>query len=262
MAVNITSVFAIGTPIHLGILESDIVIPITITVNPDHIKNKNHQPAVIFLENNFDGAPIYLKTSDGEIVNFTDPVIAPVPARSSSFQLFLSCDNDAPAGEYSFSIRTYVMNINNQYPAWGSTQEIEYEFQILSGLTLKEISLWTPPVTGEPWESNIVSRHTLRVTSNDDWQFSLQGIQICEGLHAVLFEKEPQVLTTHRNVQVSDTLTTIFDAPLTIGRTNNEAIFTLVLYIEDFTVVPAGELDLEIYVEVETLPESILNIKI
>ncbi|MDD2430230.1 MAG: hypothetical protein PHD88_02700 [Firmicutes bacterium] len=234
-------------------------IEVVVYLNHDARQYEEHY--VMFTSKNFKTPPIYLNTTDNKVVSY-DETRVPVEKHDSTYKLYLSCDFGTLAGEYQFTIHTYALNPNSGKIDEKTVQNLNFTFQIAPVLTLEEIEVWHPPKTGESWESNIVSTHTLRVTSTENWQLSLQGIQSCEGLHAVLFERDPVVLTTHRNILVKDDLTIVFDAPNTTKRTNNEAIFTVILYVDDFSVVPAGEIDLNIYVEAETLPKSILNITI
>ncbi|HOA91700.1 MAG TPA: hypothetical protein PLN81_05030 [Bacillota bacterium] len=243
--------------IDLGVLTpgSDNVMELEIPLWIHSRENEVHYVRYEWRSDNFTTPPIWLKTEDGKVVR-GEVVEVPVEKHDTSYPLYLSSDAFAPPGTYQFTICTYSINPNSgsEYPH--SRQYFTYAFTILPELLIEQTDLWPPPETGQPWESSTVSKHTLRIKSRDPWELSIQGLKVVDGLHAVVFDKYGNVLSQPKIVPVTHDKQWVCEGGPTVDMPDNEMVFTVVLYIEDYTVVPAGQAELQVYLEVRSFRQK------
>lgn len=228
----------------------------SITISIDFLDKDKQEPpenryAQIINSNFNPNESIYLQTLDGTTIT-TLPTYIYVEKKATSYKLFLSCQEDTPGGFYNFSLYLFT-NKNGKIEG---EQYLDFTFRIERNITLTEIPLWNPPSLGEPWESQILSRHTIKLTANHDWKLYLKAFESLQGLHAVIIQRNPENLSSPIDVIVSTNLTQVLEGSSTKNNQEKAIVFTILTYAEDQRLLPAGSIDITIFLEAILVPDN------
>lgn len=244
------AVFCCCQPVSAGDLGTLLPGPSnTKTITIDLISSNNpsetHYVQIMFA--NFDnGNHIFLTTESNQLLS-SEPIEVPVNKKETSYNLFLQSDFSAPPGIYFFILYTYT--VKNGKLISESQQYLIFFFVISKWIILEETTPWYPPPTGEPWEEATVAQHTIKIAANDNWELALKSLQNYPGLHAVFIEKEPEFPRPPLDLTVDCTLTKAIE-----GSNTTEVgvkTFTILLYFDDWTALPAGQIDISLYLEAQ-----------
>lgn len=222
----------------------DLVQPLTIQIDK-HKKPEHHYAQI--LDTNFDlGRFASITTNDGSQVG-NQSVEVFVEHKDTSYDLFLEVKPWIPAGDYYFVLYTY--SIKNDKLIFESQTIETYYFSVPSWILLEEIDLWYPPLSGQHWELNAISYHTFRVAANYNWKLSIRSIQGFPGLHGVFIENNSEINLPVKDIIIDNQLKEVLKDTKTVSEDKTWQVYTLILYLDDITVLPAGFVDILLYLE-------------
>ena len=220
---------------------------IAIDLISKHNSSEIHYVQIMYA--NFDnGNHIFLTTEDNQLLSSV-PIEVPVENKEVSYDLFLQSDFSAPPGIYFFMLYTYTAKKGKLISE--SQQYHVFFFIISKWIILEETTPWYPPPIGEPWEESTIAQHTIRIAANDNWELALKSLQNYPGLHAVFIEKEPEFPRPTLDLTVDSTLTKVIEGSKTNTTESGVKIFTILLYFDDWTSLPAGQIDISLYLEAQ-----------
>jgi len=246
------TVFGYCQPILAGDLGTLVPGPnnaktITIDLISKHIPPETHYVQIMFA--NFEnGNHIFLTTEDNQLLS-SESIEVPVEKKETSYDLLLQSDFSASPDIYFFVLYTYTVK-NGKFISESQQYHIYY-FIISKWIILEETTPWYPPPTGESWEQAAIAQHTIKVAANDNWELSLKSLQNYPGLHAVSIEKEPEFPRPPLDLVVDCNLTKILEGSKTSTTETGDRVFTIILYFDDWTNLPAGQIDISLYLEAQ-----------
>lgn len=218
----------------------------TITIGiSKHLKPENHYAQI--LDTNFvNGNNVFLTTNDGRLIT-SEPTEVFVNKKDTSYNLTLQIEPSIAANTYWFILYTYTTK-NGKLIAESQKTEL-YSFEIGKWITIEEITPWYHFSFNETWAANSLSLHTIKIMANDDWSLYAKCTQDYQGLHAVFIEKDPEFVSFPTDFLVTQDLLEVLKGSKTTGTKTEEKVITIVLYFDDWTAIPAGKIDISLYLE-------------